>query len=84
MSFDFRNNAELVNKFFASHCTSITDFSCLHPFKMRTTKLIQNVTINEDDTVKNGIVKNSNLNQPHDWDNLPIRKIKICVQFITY
>lgn len=84
MSFDFQNNAELVNKFFASHCTSITDFSCLQPFKMRTTKLIQNVTINEDDTVKNGIVKNSNLNQPHDWDNLPIRKIKICVQFITY
>ena len=44
--------------------------------------LIENVTINEGDSTC--IVKNSNSNKSHDWDNLFIRKIKICGPSITY
>ena len=45
-------------------------------------KLIENVTISEDDIVR--IVKSLNPNKSDGWDNLSIMMIEICDQSISY
>lgn len=49
---------------------------------MGANKLIENVTISEDDFTH--IVKNLSPNKSHGWHNLPVGIIKICGQSISY
>lgn len=70
---EFQKKQNVLNKFFAAQCTLVINLSWFTPFKMRANKLIENVTINEDDITR--IAKNLNPNKSHVWDNLSIRMI---------
>ena len=50
-------------------------------FNIRTSKLIENVDINENDITR--IVKSLNSNKSHGLDNLSIRMINVCGQSIS-
>ena len=70
---EFHKKQNFLNKFFAAQCTLVINLSWFTPFKMRANKLIENVTINEDDITR--IAKNLNPSKSHVWDNLSIRMI---------
>ena len=52
------------------------------PLYLRTDKKLRNLSINENDI--STIISNLDPNKSHGWDNLSVRKIKICDDSLIY
>ena len=73
---------ELFNKFFASQCSPVNNYSTLQPFKLRTDMVIDKVYFSNNNITH--IVKKLNLNKLHDWKNISIRMIEIYDDFLFF
>ena len=52
------------------------------PLYLRTDKQLRNLSINENDI--STIISNLDPNKSHGWDNLSVRKIKLCDDSLIY
>ena len=52
------------------------------PLYLRTDKKLRNLSINENDI--STIISNLDPNKSHGWDNLLVRKIKLCDDSLIY
>ena len=73
--------ANTFNEFFASQCTLLENNSKLHSLLMNTDKRLNTVSIKKDDIT--AIINSSHPTIAHGFDNISIRIIQLCGDFIT-
>ena len=79
---DFTEKANLLNDFFASQCTPISNSSILSSRKIfKTNERLFALNIKKDDLLK--IIRKLNVNKAHGRDGISIRMLKICDSVIT-
>ena len=76
---NFSEKVNLFHKFFAFQCTPLENNSSLPPSCLKTDRSLSSLEPNIFP-----IIKNLDPNKSHGWDNLSIRKIKLCAKSITY
>ena len=79
---NFAEKAELLNSYFASQYTPVTNKSQLPFSQFKTGKRIEKITFTDDDI--NLIIKNLNGDKAYGWDNVSIRMIKLCGKSIAH
>ena len=72
----------MFNNYFSSQCVRIKSDSKLRNFSYKTEKIVTSFDIKNDDILL--IIKNLNVHEAHEWDQLSIRMIKTCGDSITF
>ena len=77
---NFLERAELCNKFFASQCFLVKNFSTLPLFRLQTDKVIDKIKF----ALVKMIIKKLNPNKLHGCNNIYVRIIKVCDKLLSY
>ena len=74
---DFREKADLFNKFFANQCSLIVNASTLpDQIPLATNNFLENIIFSEDDILQS--IRHLDANKSHGFDGISIRMLKLC------
>ena len=80
---DFQEKASIFNSFFGKQRTLASNNIVLpSEFTYMTEECIQSITFSESDFIK--IIRALDGNKTHDYDNISVRMIKLCTNFIAH
>ena len=78
----FSGEPDLFTKFLADKCTPLSNLNKLTSLYLKGDKNLYRLTVNQNDI--STIISNLDLNKSHRWDNLLVRMIKLCGDWLIY